>query len=134
MIKGITKRWMLNTLSVMLSIIVLIVVILILLISNLFTSQIQQDLHSASNELSIVFSGFRADNPTYFTSTARDYIENFDKKEQMGVMVLNSSGRVILTSTLPPDSTRVFLTSSIRISLHEEIAILTFLLSIILSV
>ena len=99
MIKGITKRWMLNTLSVMLSIIVLIVVILILLISNLFTSQIQQDLHSASNELSIVFSGFRADNPTYFTSTARDYIENFDKKEQMGVMVLNSSGRVILTST-----------------------------------
>ena len=57
MIKGITKRWMLNTLSVMLSIIVLIVVILILLISNLFTSQIQQDLHSASNELSIVFSG-----------------------------------------------------------------------------
>ena len=99
MIKGITKRWMLNTLSVILTIIVLIVIILISAISYLFHSQIEQDLHSASNELSVVFSGFEANSPAEFTSAARDYIENFDKKEKMGVMILNSSGRVILTST-----------------------------------
>ena len=99
MVKGITKRWMINTLSVILSIIILIVVILIFSITHLFQSRVEQDLHSASNELSMVFSGFKADNPTDFTSVARDYIENFDKKEQMGVMVLNTSGRVVLTST-----------------------------------
>ena len=99
MIKGITKRWMLNTLSVILAIIILIIVTLIVSISYLFRSQIEGDLHSASNELSMVFSGFRADNATEFTGASRDYIENFDKKEQMGVMVLNSSGKVVLTST-----------------------------------
>ena len=99
MVKGITKRWMINTLSVILSIIILIVVILIFSVSYLFQSRVEQDLHSASNELSMVFSGFQADNPTDFTSLSRDYIENFDKKEQMGVMVLNTSGRVVLTST-----------------------------------
>lgn len=99
MIKGITKRWMLNTLSVILTIIILIVVILIFSISYLFQTHIEQDLHTASNELGMVFSGFRADDPTEFTSVSRDYVENFDKKEQLGVMVLNSSGRVVLTST-----------------------------------
>ncbi len=64
MIKGITKRWMLNTLSVILAIIILIIVTLIVSISYLFRSQIEGDLHSASNELSMVFSGFRADNAT----------------------------------------------------------------------
>lgn len=99
MIKGITKRWMLNTLSVILTIIVLLVVILIVTVSYLFQSQIENDLHTASNELSMVFSGFRAENAAAFNAASRDYIENFDKKEQMGVMVLNASGRVVLTST-----------------------------------
>ena len=97
--KGITKRWILNTLSVILAIIVLIVVTLIISISYLFRSQIESDLHTASNELSVVFSGFRADSASEFASASRDYIENFDKKEQMGVMVLNASGKVVLTST-----------------------------------
>ena len=97
--KGITKRWILNTLSVILAIIVLIVVTLIISISYLFRSQIESDLHTASNELSVVFSGFRAESASEFASASRDYIENFDKKEQMGVMVLNASGKVVLTST-----------------------------------
>ena len=99
MIKGITKRWMLNTLSVILAIIVLLIVILIFAASNIINAQIEQDLFSASNELSMVFPGYQTESSTTFTTGARDYIENFDKKEQMGVMVLNSTGRVVLTST-----------------------------------
>ena len=90
MIKGITKRWMLNTLSVILAIIVLLIVILIFAASNIINTQIEQDLFSASNELSMVFPGYQTESSTTFTTGARDYIENFDKKEQMGVMVLNS--------------------------------------------
>lgn len=99
MTKGITKRWMLNTLSVIVTIIILIVTILIFSVTYIFQSQVEQELHAASNELSMVFSGFKGENSTAFNAAARDYIENFEKKEQMGVMVLNSSGRVILTST-----------------------------------
>lgn len=99
MLRGITKRWMLNTLSVILTIIILIIVTLIFVVTYLFQSGVEQNLASTGNELSIVFSGFQSPGPTEFTSAARDYVENFDKKEHMGVMVLNSTGKVVLTST-----------------------------------
>ena len=99
MFRGITKRWMLNTLSVILTIIILIVVTLIFVVTYLFQSGVEQRLSSTGNELSVVFSGFQSPGSTEFTSAARDYIENFDKKENMGVMVLNSTGKVVLTST-----------------------------------
>ena len=99
MFKGITKRWMLNTLSVILTIIILIVVSLIFLVTYLFQNSVEQSLVNTSSELSLVFSGYTSDSSTSFTSSARDYVENFDKKEQMEVMVLNSTGRVVMTST-----------------------------------
>lgn len=99
MFKGITKRWILNTLSVILTIIVLIVVALIFVVTYLFQSGVEQSLNATSSELSLVFSGFRSSNAGDFSVSARDYVENFDKKEQMGVMVLNQNGAVKLTST-----------------------------------
>ncbi len=99
MFKGITKRWMLNTLSVILTIIILIVVSLIFVVTYLCHRSVEQSLASTSSELSLVFSGYTSDSSMGFTSSARDYVENFDKKEQMEVMVINSSGRVVMTST-----------------------------------
>lgn len=99
MIRGITKRWMLNTLSVIFTIIVLIVVSLIFVVTYVFQSSVEQSLSSVSNELSLVFSGYTSDNSNDFASSARDYVENFDKKEKMDVMVINSLGRVVFTST-----------------------------------
>ncbi len=107
MFKGITKRWMLNTLSVILTIIISIVVCLIFVVTYLFQSSVEQSLSSTSSELSLVFSGYTSDSSTSFSSAARDYVENFKKKEQMEVMVINSAGRVVMTSTgfIPSDDT-----------------------------
>lgn len=60
MFKGITKRWMLNTLSVIFTIIVLIVVSLIFVITYVYQSSVEQTLSSAGNELSLVFQTTRA--------------------------------------------------------------------------
>ncbi len=99
MFKGITKRWMLNTLSVILSIVILLVVSLIFIVTYIFQSSVEQSLNSTCNELSLVFSGYKSDSATSFVTSARDYVENFDKKEQMEVMVINSTGRVVMTTT-----------------------------------
>ncbi len=109
MFKGITKRWMLNTLSVILTIIILIVVSLIFIVTYLFQSSIEQSLTATSSELSLVFSGYTSDSSSAFSSSARDYVENFDAKEQMEVMVINSSGRIIMTSTgfVPSEKTEI---------------------------
>ncbi|MER2080116.1 MAG: HAMP domain-containing sensor histidine kinase [Ruminococcus sp.] len=99
MVRGITKRWMLNTLSVISTIIVLIVVSLILIVTYVFQSSLEQRLNAACSELSLVFPGYTSSSYNDFTAAARDYVENFDQKEKMGVMVLNPSGRVVITST-----------------------------------
>ncbi len=106
MFRGITKRWMLNTLSVIFTIIVLIVVVLIFVVTYLFQSSVRQTLNINATELTLVFSGYTSDSAASFTSSARDYVENFDKKEKMGVMAINSSGKVVFTSTgfIPYDS------------------------------
>ena len=106
MFHGITKRWMLNTLSVIFTIIVLIVVSLIFVVTYVFQNSVEQSLNSACNELSLVFPGYTADSASEFTALACDYVENFDQKERMGVMAINSSGRIVLTSTgfLPSES------------------------------
>ena len=97
MFKGITKRWMLNTLSVILTIIISLVVCLIFIVTYLFQSSVEQSLASTCSELSLVFSGYTSDSSTNFTSSARDYVENFEKKEQMEVMVINSTGRIVMS-------------------------------------
>ncbi len=109
MFKGITKRWMLNTLSVMLTIIILIVVCLIFIVTYVYQSSVEQTLNAAGNRLSIVFSDYTSESSSAFTSAARDYVENFDKKEEMEVMVINSYGRIIMTSTgfVPSEKTEI---------------------------
>lgn len=99
MFKGIAKRWMLNTLSVILTIIILIVVSLIFVITFLYQNSVEQTLESVSNGLTLVFPDFQCENTTNFNAYARDYVENFDRKEEMEVMVINASGRVVMTST-----------------------------------
>ena len=81
---------MLNTLSVILTIIILIVVSLIFIVTYIFQNSVEQNLNTTSSELSLVFSGFQSDSSTSFTASARDYVENFDKKEEMEVLVINS--------------------------------------------
>ena len=100
---------MLNTLSVILTIIILIVVSLIFIVTYIFQNSVEQNLNTTSNELSLVFSGFHSDSSTSFTASARDYVENFDKKEEMEVIVINSSGRVVMTSTgfTPDDNEQI---------------------------
>ena len=109
MFRGITKRWMLNTLSVIFTIIVLIVVSLIFIVTYVFQNSVEQQLNAACNELSLVFSGYTSDSYNDFTAVARDYVENFDQKEKMGVMVINPAGRVVITSTgfIPSESEKM---------------------------
>ena len=99
MFKGITKRWILSTMLVIFVIFSLIVTSLIFAVISLYNQDVEQRLSSVSNEISAVFEGYQAENSTVFLSDAKDYVEDFAHKESMEVMVINSAGRVVLTST-----------------------------------
>ncbi|MDO5123914.1 MAG: HAMP domain-containing sensor histidine kinase [Eubacteriales bacterium] len=99
MVKGITGRWVLNTLCVIVAIILFAVVALSFIVSTYFYSSVEQNLSGRSVELSNILSEFNSDSDVAFSSAARDYVENFPEKEQMEITVINSSGLILVNST-----------------------------------
>ena len=99
MFKGITKRWVLNTLCAIVAVIVLVVVSLSFLVSTYYYSSVEQTLNGRSIELSNILSDFESDLDQGFTATAKDYIENAPEKENMEITVISHSGDILVTST-----------------------------------
>lgn len=93
--KGITKRWVMNTFGVILMILCGLTVAFAVVVQNLYYNGIRQTLIGRSGELTAVF-GTRNDN---FSETARNYVASFPDKEMMELVVINSSGEPTLNST-----------------------------------
>lgn len=107
MFKGITKRWLINTFGVIVSIVVLLVVFMSFFVRSLYYNGIEQTISGRSNELVNVFSAESVEDSSSFVNSARDYVENFPDKELMELMVINSSDKVIITSTgFSPDESQ----------------------------
>ena len=97
-VKGITKRWLLNSLGVILILIVALVFSLSYAIQNYIYYGIQQAINGRAGELTNVFSDYGQRSSQDFLTAARNYVENFPNKESMELMVFNSAGHIITTS------------------------------------
>lgn len=109
MFKGITKRWIINTFGVIIAIITLLIVILSVSIKSNCYSTIEQALYNRNSELSSVFPGYKCENTSDFQTISTKYVEEFEYKESMELMVINASGRVTMTTTgfEPDDDTDI---------------------------
>lgn len=106
--KGITRRWLVNTLGVILIIVVLIVFFLSLMLQSYYYNGIQQTLNGRTDELVNVFGSYISEDYSAFDSISRNYVENFPDKELMELMVIDKSGKVTITSTgFSPDENQV---------------------------
>lgn len=101
--KGITKRWVFNTLGIIVLILFVIVIAFAVAVQGFYYNSIFQTLNGRSTELVNIFNG-----SDKFIETARDYVENFPDKELMELMVIDSSGNVVITSTgFTPDNDQI---------------------------
>ncbi|MGN1051476.1 MAG: HAMP domain-containing protein, partial [Acutalibacteraceae bacterium] len=98
MTSSITKRWILNILSVIAVVVVCLIVCLSFILQSYFYGAVNQSISLKCAELDNVFE-LTDENIGDFATVSKDYVENFDDKEQMEVMVINTSGKVTLTST-----------------------------------
>ncbi len=99
MFKGITKRWLINVFGVILAVVVILVICLSLAVKSFYYGTVDQALSGRSNELVNVFSNYTTGTSSDFSAAAISYVEDFSDKELMELMVINSAGRVIITST-----------------------------------
>ena len=98
--RGITKRWLINTFGVILVILFVLIVAFAIIIQNSYYSGICQVLNGRFSELVNIFK-----DQDDFIKTARVYVENFPDKERMELMVINEDGVVVITSTgFAPDN------------------------------
>ena len=99
MFKGITKRWVLNTLCTIVAIVVFAVVCLSYFFTTYYYSSVEQTLSGRSVELMNILSDYNSDTDAGFSTTVRDYVENFSEKESMEITVIGRSGNIMATST-----------------------------------
>lgn len=92
--KGITKRWVLNTFGVLLIILFVLILAFAMIVQSFYYNGIFQTLGGRSSELVTIFSNYKD-----FRETARQYVENFPDKELMELMVIDAGGEPVITST-----------------------------------
>ncbi len=99
--KGITKRWVLNTFAVILIILCILIIAFALIVQNFYYNGIRQTLGGRASELVNIYSDYNDS----FIDTAREYVENFPDKELMELMVINKDGKAVINSTgFSPDN------------------------------
>lgn len=104
MFKGITKRWVLNTLLVVVVVVMFVVFCLSYAVRIYYYHSVSQAINTASAEFAGVLEDFSSDSAG-FSSTASGYVESFDGKEKMEISAIDAYGNVIITSTgFTPDS------------------------------
>lgn len=98
--KGITKRWIINSLSFIFVALFILIISTAFVVQNFYYNSVYQAISGRSSELVNIFN-----QDENFLETAREYVEDFPDKALMELMVINAEGEITITSTgFKPDN------------------------------
>lgn len=97
--RSIAMRWTVNTLSVVAIILVVVNVSIYYFTKQYYYGSAKSYVVSEANTAEMVLTRLYENLSLNYTSEVRDFIENFEKKEQMEMMAVNRSGQVTLSSS-----------------------------------
>lgn len=111
LLKGITKRWLVNVMGVIAVTLVIIWVFLVFAIHSYFYTGVEQSLRYTAKNNANNFSTLLGTVTPDFYATAERSVEDFVDKNKMELIILDRNGRVVITSsgfipsenTIPPD-------------------------------
>ncbi len=97
---GLAKRWFISTVLLVVVVVVAIVLLLCLNIRNSYYNTVSQTLEFNSGDMLSSYYSIYADETEYgFSKFARNYVDNFPDKKFMEVWFIDSSGKVVLSSS-----------------------------------
>ena len=97
---GISRKWFFEVISIITVVIFVVSAILVLTISRSYYRTVETTLNTNSGNLvSSYFSLYGSDSAESFAQGARDFIENFTGSDIMEAWVIDSEGKVILSSS-----------------------------------
>jgi signal transduction histidine kinase len=111
MIKGITKRWLINIMCVIFTILVVIWVFFAFSIHSYYYRMLDQALRNTAQSNANNFKEMLGSVTPDFYATAKDSVEGFADKNKMELIILDRNGNAVITSSgfmpeegsVPPD-------------------------------
>ncbi len=101
--RSITQRWLINSLGVILIILIVIEIGFTVAIQNYYYSSAKQHLTSRLNIITSMLLKVSQDNSSNFSAEVRSIVENFDEKDKIELMAVNTDGVITITSSgFPP--------------------------------
>jgi signal transduction histidine kinase len=104
---SIARRWITNSVGLLLLLVAILVAALSFSMQGYVYNGIQSALNGRSDELTNVFSSYGRKSASEFLTAARSYVEDFPNKENMELMVIGQTGKIVTTSIgFAPDQTQ----------------------------
>ena len=97
--RSIAMRWTVNTLSVVAVILVVVNVSIYYFTRQYYYGSARSYVVSEASTAEMVLTRLYENLSLNYTAEVREFIENFEKKEQIEMMAINSSGKVTLSSS-----------------------------------
>ncbi len=97
--KKITKRWLLNSFGVILFILTLLCGVFAFTVRTFYYNSVTQSLVSTANAINTLLISYSEDDSTDYSNQVRGLVENFEEKDKMELMAVDSEGMVIITSS-----------------------------------
>lgn len=98
-IKRITKRWLFNSFGVILIILLAIELAASAGIQSYYYNSVSSSIRSRATVMSSSLLRYSEDAASDYQAQVRNLVENFEDKEKMELMAIDSKGSVILTSS-----------------------------------
>ena len=98
-VKKITKRWLFNSLGVILVILIAFEVVIAFSIKDYYYGSVERVVYSQSETVSGLLSKYYSEGTGDYEEYFRGIVTSFEKRNIMELMVLDENGKVVLTSS-----------------------------------
>lgn len=98
-VKKITKRWLFNSLGVILVILIALEAVIAFSVKNYYYESVERVVYSQAETISGLLSKYRSEGKGDYEGYFRNIVTSFEKRNIMELMAINSNGEVILTSS-----------------------------------
>ncbi len=98
-VKKITKRWLFNSLGVILVILIALEAVIAFSVKNYYYESVERVVYSQAETISGLLSKYHSEGEGDYEGYFRSIVTSFEKRNIMELMAINSGGEVILTSS-----------------------------------
>ena len=98
-IKKITRRWLFNSLGVILVILITVVVAVAVAIHNNYYDSVARRLTGQAETITSLLSRYSAEGEESYNENVRAMVSTFKEKDLMELMALDKDGNVVITSS-----------------------------------